>query len=297
MSAAKVIDLRDRVEIMLDTLGLGGDGQPSELWAGGMPDQSATGARYEPDLVRAERQMRAEAAEPLLGGTNRAAPQQASRIDRSTSLPKMLFPENEGRTLDYRRQGIEIPAELEVQDRPKEPELARLYRESRERAAPQDVSRGRAAQQTNEQKQAVDNMLRCLGPATFSAVGPYPRQAPGYSAFDPKKRPANGTVAIAGRKTFGFDNKALREGAAAAIKIYPQGLDDVLEETGGPTPPYTVGDFGDKHIRNAKGVQYDIYRFPTMRDGRKFGTHTVQTITEVPPGGHCPPGSVPIKRK
>ena len=132
--------------------------------------------------------------------------------------------------------------------------------------------------------------LTCKGTATFSAVGPLP-QAPGDSAFAPGTKPANGTVAIAGAKTFGFGRQALREGKAGAIKINPQGLDDLLKETGGPLSPYTVGDYGDVNIRNAPGSRFDIYRFSTQKGALTFGKRTVPVIITVPAGGHCPPGT------
>lgn len=137
---------------------------------------------------------------------------------------------------------------------------------------------------------ALQNDLICTGTATFSAVGPLP-QAGGDSAFAPGTKPANGTVAIAGAQTFGFGRKALREGAAAGIKISPEGLDDVLRATGGPLPPYTVGDYGDVNIRNAPGSRFDIYRFSTMKGALAFGKRTVSVTYKVPAGGHCPPGS------
>jgi len=137
--------------------------------------------------------------------------------------------------------------------------------------------------------------LLCDGRATFSAVGPLP-QAAGDSAFAPGVKPANGTVAIAGASTFGFARKALRDGAAAAIKVYPIGLDDLLRQTGGPQPPYSVGDYGDKNIRNAPGTRFDIYRFPTIKQAKQFGKQNVPVMIRVPPGGHCPPGTLPRQR-
>jgi RHS repeat-associated protein len=134
------------------------------------------------------------------------------------------------------------------------------------------------------------NEIVCRGPVTFSAVGPLP-QAAGDSAFNPGKKPADGTVAIAGASTFGFGRKELREWAAARIKIYPEGLDDLLAATGGPPPPYTVGDYGDANIRNAPGSRFDIYRFATKKGALTFGKRTVQAKMLVPAGGHCPPGT------
>ncbi len=132
--------------------------------------------------------------------------------------------------------------------------------------------------------------IACVGTATFSAVGPLP-QAPGDSAFAPGTKPANGTVAIAGASTFGFGRRALREGAAAAIQIYPQGLNALLQSTGGPTPPFSVGDYGDANIRNAPGSRFDIYRFPTQSGALAFGKRTVPVIITVLSGGQCPPGT------
>jgi len=137
-----------------------------------------------------------------------------------------------------------------------------------------------------------DTDLTCEGTATFSAVGPLP-QAAGDSAFDPGHQPQSGTVAIAGASTFGFGRKALREGAAGAIQVSPSGLDDILRSTGGPLPPYSVGDYGDANVRNAPGSRFDIYRFPTMKGARAFGKRTATTTYKVPAGGHCPPNSTP----
>lgn len=142
---------------------------------------------------------------------------------------------------------------------------------------------------------SLGRALLCDGRATFSAVGPLP-QAAGDSAFAPGIKPASGTVAIAGADTFGFGRRALREGAAAAIKIYPAGLDDILRKTGGPPPPYSVGDYGDKNIRNAPGVRFNIYRFPTIAQAKQFGKQTVPVMIRVPAGGHCPPGTYPRQR-
>ena len=145
--------------------------------------------------------------------------------------------------------------------------------------------------QTQKSKPETQNAITCVGTVTFSAVGPLP-QAPGDSAFAPGVKPPNGTVAIAGPKTFGFGRRALREGAAARIKIYPSGLDDILAKSGGPRPPYTVSDYGDKNIRNAAGTRFDIYRFATKAGANLFGKRkNVPVRIEVPGGGHCPAGT------
>lgn len=142
---------------------------------------------------------------------------------------------------------------------------------------------------------SLGGALLCDGRATFSAIGPLP-QAAKDSAFAPGVKPANGTVAIAGADTFGFGRRALRQGAASAIKIYPVGLDDILRKTGEPPPPYSVGDYGDKNIRSAPGTRFDIYRFPTIERAKQFGKLTVPVMIRVPPGGHCPPGTYPRQR-
>lgn len=144
------------------------------------------------------------------------------------------------------------------------------------------------------EKTDIAPSLLCDGLATFSAVGG--EQAPGYSAFDTHMKPANGTVAIAGPQTFGFGTKALREGAASGIKIVPTGLDDLLRKTRGPQPPYSVSDFGDRHIREAPGLRFDLYRFPTKKLASQFGIRTVPVMIQVPPGGHCPPDTYPHQR-
>lgn len=116
MTTGRVADQRDRVNVMLETLGLG-PGRPRESWAGSTLRPPATSARYEPDLVQAQRQMRAETAKPLPSAGNFATPPRARKIDRPPSLPKMLLPANEARAVDYKRQGIEIPVEWEREHR------------------------------------------------------------------------------------------------------------------------------------------------------------------------------------
>jgi RHS repeat-associated protein len=134
----------------------------------------------------------------------------------------------------------------------------------------------------------------CLGFATFSAIGPLP-QAPGDSAFRPGYKPQRGEVAIAGARIFGLGRQALREGAAGAIKIIPFGLSDLLRDTRGPLPLFTVGDYGDQNIRDSEETRYDIYRWLTDEEARTFGIQRhVLTLTIVPAEGHCPPGSDPI---
>ncbi|HEY0411641.1 MAG TPA: RHS repeat-associated core domain-containing protein [Allosphingosinicella sp.] len=148
--------------------------------------------------------------------------------------------------------------------------------------------------ETHGQQQKLLRLIAptmCIGRATFSAVGPLP-EAPGDSAFRPGHQPQRGEVAIAGAHIFGFGRKALREGAASAIKIIPVGLSDLFRDTRGPMPPFTVGDYGDINIRRSGEVRYDIYRWFTKAEAKTFGIKRhVLTVTIIPPGGHCPPGS------
>lgn len=52
---------------------------------------------------------------------------------------------------------------------------------------------------------------------------------------------------------------------------------------------FTIGDIGDKNIRNSKITRFDIYRFKTQEGALQFGRHTVPvTITGVPDDWECP---------
>jgi len=69
------------------------------------------------------------------------------------------------------------------------------------------------------------------------------------------------------------------------VKILAPGLSDYL--TGGTT--FSIGDVGDKNIRNSPTVRFDIYRFDTQQDALGFGKVTVPvTIIGLPQNWTCP---------
>lgn len=78
--------------------------------------------------------------------------------------------------------------------------------------------------------------------------------------------------------------KSLRtEGASVQISA----PDLVGSKTPGTT--FTIGDIGDKNIRNSSTTRMDIYRFDTTKDALNFGRQTVDvTITGVPDAWSCP---------
>ncbi|MFA7060096.1 MAG: RHS repeat-associated core domain-containing protein [Pedobacter sp.] len=129
----------------------------------------------------------------------------------------------------------------------------------------------------------------CVCQVTFSAVGP--KQAVGYGALGIK--PPNDSVAI-GPASFGLPYTTIAERNATQneiranidnIQISAPGLSQYL--TGGTT--FTIGDIGDRNIRNSPTTRFDIYRFETQKDALDFGKQSVQvTITGVPDKWSCP---------
>jgi len=62
------------------------------------------------------------------------------------------------------------------------------------------------------------------------------------------------------------------------VRISAPALSEYL--TGGTT--FTIGDVGDRNIRNSVTTRFDIYRFETQQDALQYGIHTVPaTITGV----------------
>jgi len=129
----------------------------------------------------------------------------------------------------------------------------------------------------------------CTCNATFSAVGP--NQATGIGALGVS--PPNDSVAIS-PGSFGLPYGTIAErsatqqaikSAASSIRIEAPGLSEFL--TGGTT--FTIGDVGDRNIRNSPNTRFDIYRFEIQKDALSFGKRTVPvTITGVPDNWTCP---------
>jgi len=129
----------------------------------------------------------------------------------------------------------------------------------------------------------------CACQATFTAVGP--NQAIGIGALGIS--PPNDSVAIS-PAAFGLPYDTIAERLATQkeiianignIQIHAPGLAEYL--TGRTT--FTIGDVGDRTIRNSLTTRFDIYRFATQKDALDFGKHTVPvTITGIPEGWSCP---------
>jgi hypothetical protein len=132
--------------------------------------------------------------------------------------------------------------------------------------------------------------LICQGAGLYSAVGPHQGTAGG--ALTPYGvRPGSGTVAVGDpERTFGLNKRQLAR-IAPHIVIQPQGLDAALKADGGPATPLSVGDIGDKYIRNSKTPAFDIYGFDTLEGARQFGRRRAFTTMTIPwaPGVKCPP--------
>ena len=141
-----------------------------------------------------------------------------------------------------------------------------------------------------------DDPIVCVGRAKYTAVGP--GQATGAGALSGHGvRPLNGTVAIGDpERVFGLDKPGLAK-IAPQIRIQPTGLDQQLVDKRGPAPPYSVGDIGDKNIRNSLATRFDIYRFRSLPLARTFMATAPTTIT-IPnvPGVHCPPDFLRARR-
>ncbi len=132
--------------------------------------------------------------------------------------------------------------------------------------------------------------LVCHGVGLYSAVGPHQGTAGG--ALTPYGvTPDSGTVAVGDpERTFGLTKRQLAK-IAPHIVIQPQGLDAELKADGGPATPLSVGDIGDKSIRDSPTPAFDIYGFDTLQGARQFGRKRALTTITIPqaPGVRCPP--------
>lgn len=133
----------------------------------------------------------------------------------------------------------------------------------------------------------------CMGPATVSAVGNGPDQAPytGHtgSLYPPIPGGAMGTVAVQ-NNFLGIGRKGLRTyGTQINVSFADNGA---IVASGGPAGPYTVGDRGDINIQNDPSVRFDLYRWDSTHDAFQFGIqHYTGTVTfPTASGGTCPAG-------
>jgi RHS repeat-associated protein len=141
----------------------------------------------------------------------------------------------------------------------------------------------------------------CTCSVKFSAIGPDQATASrGALGF----RPPAGSVAI-NPGYFGLPYGSTqtngryleREGTQSAInearegiQIFAPGLATALDgrvSFSGTT--LSIGDIGDKNIRNSPNIRMDIYGFNSHKDAVNFGTNTVDvTITGLPEEWSCP---------
>ncbi|WP_425272719.1 RHS repeat-associated core domain-containing protein [Rahnella woolbedingensis] len=129
----------------------------------------------------------------------------------------------------------------------------------------------------------------CTCRAFFSGVGP--NQATGIGALG--FSPPNKSVAI-NPAAFGLPYGTMKERVATQkaikaqegkIKISTKGLD----KTGSLGTEYTIGDVGDKNVRNSSKTRFDIYRFSSQKDALDFGKQESDAIiTGVPDEWSCP---------
>ncbi len=138
---------------------------------------------------------------------------------------------------------------------------------------------------------------KCRGYANFSAVGP--NQAPhGALGFSPPV----GTVAI-NPAIFGLPYDTIPERVqtqkylakyGSQISISAPRLN--LGENGPTSSAFTVGDVGNKDIRNSPIPRFDIYRYSDQADALKFSKQKkVLTTITLPADLLCPPGFEEIK--
>ena len=131
------------------------------------------------------------------------------------------------------------------------------------------------------------------GPATFTAVGD--GQAPGVGALYSKygrfsiRGGGRGTVAVQ-RNFLGLSKDDLRQ-YGSRIQVAPAD-DGLATNTGGPSPPYSVSDFGDRNIQKTPGVAFDVYRWEKATHPLRYGQGHFPTTVTFPEGigATCPPG-------
>lgn len=133
----------------------------------------------------------------------------------------------------------------------------------------------------------LDKTCRCK--ATFTAVGP--NQAKGNGALGTP--PPKGSVAV-NPGSFGLPYGSIPEREAAQKILRTSGASISISAPGliGSTPgtTFSIGDVGDRNIRNSPDTRFDIYRFDKQKDAINFGRQTVDvTITGVPDELRCPP--------
>ena len=139
----------------------------------------------------------------------------------------------------------------------------------------------------------VPGTITCVGMASYTAVGPH--QAHGNGALYSRTAEYSieggvvGTVAVK-RGLLGLSRPQLRQ-YGTQILVFPQDS-GVLTGTRGPSRPFTVSDFGDRDIQDARGERFDVYRWTSRMEADQFGIRKFTTRITFPAasGGRCPAG-------
>jgi hypothetical protein len=137
------------------------------------------------------------------------------------------------------------------------------------------------------------DVTTCVGMATYTAVGPYQAHARGalfsLTALYSILGGTVGTVAVK-RGLLGLSKPQLRE-YGKKIFVFPQDS-GMLTGMGGPRRPFTVSDFGDRDVQDARGERFDVYRWASRGRADEFGVRKFLTKITFPAasGGMCPPG-------
>ena len=73
---------------------------------------------------------------------------------------------------------------------------------------------------------------------------------------------------------------------------YGSDMAKLLANTGGPSGPYNISDYGDANIRNSSVTRFDIYRFTSDKGAAQFGVRDFGVTITIPAGSGltCPAG-------
>jgi hypothetical protein len=132
--------------------------------------------------------------------------------------------------------------------------------------------------------------MNLYGYARFSAVGP--GQATGIGALG--IIPPNNSLAIS-PAIFGLPHNTVRQRIATQTAIRSNmanitiSAPDLAKYRGTGGTIFTIGDVGDRNIRNSVTPRFDIYRYSSMRDALAFGIQTARTtVSGIPNSWSCP---------
>jgi hypothetical protein len=136
----------------------------------------------------------------------------------------------------------------------------------------EDTKLGRPGALANVGVPGGVNGTVAISPAAFGL--PFPEPAAGQPLSQAQRDQRIGTQRILAS-------------VANQIIISPEGL----KLFGGPSPPYSVSDIGDRNIRSSAIPQFDIYGFPSQQAARQFGVQRIRATITIPAFLSCPPNS------